>query len=80
MKVRVLVFGHYRDVLPEPVELDMPMGSTAREVAAELSKMNILLRTLVDHCRVAINEEYSSMNAVLNHGDEIAFIPPMSGG
>jgi molybdopterin converting factor subunit 1 len=38
---------------------------------------------LGDHTRsisVAVNEEYSRMNAPLHEGDEIAFLPPVSGG
>jgi molybdopterin converting factor small subunit len=28
----------------------------------------------------AVNEEYARMTTVLNDGDEIAFLPPVSGG
>lgn len=38
---------------------------------------------LAHHTRslsVAVNEEYSRMNAALHEGDEVAFLPPVSGG
>ena len=38
---------------------------------------------LADHTRslsVAVNEEYARMNATLRDGDEVAFLPPVSGG
>jgi molybdopterin converting factor small subunit len=29
---------------------------------------------------VAVNADYSRMTAVVNDGDEVAFLPPVSGG
>ena len=80
MKVTVLAFGHYRDLLPEPIQIEVPPGTTPRGVAAQLGSTNAKLAGLDQHCRVAVNEEYSSFDTVLNFGDEVAFIPPMSGG
>ena len=34
----------------------------------------------LDQVKVAVNEEYRSMDHVLAAGDEIVFIPPVSGG
>jgi molybdopterin converting factor small subunit len=30
--------------------------------------------------RVAINQQFASWDALLNSGDELAFLPPISGG
>jgi len=38
---------------------------------------------LADHTRsisVAVNEQYARMSAALHEGDEVAFLPPVSGG
>ena len=35
---------------------------------------------LVDNVLVAVNQEYSSVDAMVNDGDEIAFFPPVTGG
>lgn len=32
------------------------------------------------HCQVAVNQEFAGLDAVVSDGDEVAFIPPMSGG
>lgn len=34
----------------------------------------------LDHAMIAINEEYANTDAVINEGDVVAFIPPVSGG
>ena len=30
--------------------------------------------------RVAVNEEYASLDALVSNGDEVAFFPPVTGG
>lgn len=62
-------------------------SSEARETAAltALDLYNELLQqygfTLaVDQVKVAVNEEYRAMDCALNPGDEVVFIPPVSGG
>ncbi len=34
----------------------------------------------VDQVKVAVNQEYRTMDHVLSGGDEVVFIPPVSGG
>ncbi|WP_164669491.1 molybdopterin converting factor subunit 1 [Virgibacillus doumboii] len=34
----------------------------------------------LDNAMIAVNEEYAPEDAVLNEGDVVAFIPPVSGG
>ena len=80
MKVRVLAFGHYRDILPEPMELTMSQGAIARDVAELLGASDARLLPLGTHCRVAVNAEYAHFETLLHDGDEVVFIPPMSGG
>lgn len=36
--------------------------------------------TNLDHVMIAVNEEYSREDTVLQKGDVVAFIPPVSGG
>ncbi|WP_099157204.1 molybdopterin converting factor subunit 1 [Virgibacillus ndiopensis] len=34
----------------------------------------------LDHAMVAINEEYATEDVLIENGDVVAFIPPVSGG
>ena len=54
-------------------------AKTPRELYAELreSRGFSLEETQI---RVAVNGEFSALDNTLNEGDEIAFIPPVSGG
>ena len=56
---------------------------TAAETAAELyeqlrQKHGFSLRA--DQVKVAVNEEYRPLDYALSAGDEVVFIPPVSGG
>jgi molybdopterin converting factor subunit 1 len=58
----------------------VPDGSTAGDAWQELA---VEFPALADHTRsisVAVNEEYARMSAALHDGDEVAFLPPVSGG
>lgn len=35
---------------------------------------------LLDNLLIAVNQEYTSEDTVLNDGDELAFFPPVTGG
>ena len=55
-------------------------GSTAGDAWQALV---VEFPALADHTRslsVAVNEEYARMSAALRDGDEVAFLPPVSGG
>ncbi|WLV25540.1 molybdopterin converting factor subunit 1 [Aciduricibacillus chroicocephali] len=54
------------------------IGMTVEEMCEKyLVKLNL---PSLDKAMTAINEEYAPGSAVLNSGDVVAFIPPVSGG
>jgi molybdopterin synthase catalytic subunit len=80
--VRVLVrlFASYREAAGRGhFDLELPPGSTVRDVIARIVKEHPLIaegRQVV----VARNREYADLDTPLAGGDEIALIPPVSGG
>src|ERR1700761_8155583 len=76
MQVRVLLFAGLRERAgASSVELDLPEGALVRDA---LERM----RAVADGVPVvmAINQEYAAADAPLHAGDELALIPPVSGG
>jgi molybdopterin converting factor small subunit len=58
---------------------EMPEGTTTSDVLGRVREMNkTKLSTLP--IRVAVNQEYVTGDVVLKNDDEIALIPPVSGG
>lgn len=81
MRVNVLYFGILKDLFAlrhEP--LDLPDGATIEALLsllrARTSKQSEVWRTLA----VAVNREYADPATVLHEGDEVALLPPVSGG
>ncbi len=81
LSVTVHLFGHYADfVCGEPVQLTVSAGATVRDVAVLLAKRDDRLASLIDHCRFAVDEEYSTLDCLIKDGCIVAALPPMSGG
>lgn len=75
---KVLFFAHLRDAVGEDFLKWDAAGKTISELKAELMGKYDLPR--LETVMTAINEEFASNDEVIQDGDEIAFIPPVSGG
>jgi molybdopterin synthase catalytic subunit len=62
------------------LKLDLPPGATAADAAERLFADHPSLSWLRRVARPAVNLEYVSWEHPLTDGDEVAFIPPVSGG
>ena len=81
MKVSVVLFASYREaVASSSVEIDLPGGATVGDLVREMADRYPALPQ--DHGRIvaAVNEEYRPHDFPLTSGDEVALIPPVSGG
>ena len=76
MQVRVRLFAGLRERAGAgELELELPDGALVRDALHQV-------RTLTEGVPVvmAVNQEYAGEDAVLRGGDELALIPPVSGG
>jgi molybdopterin converting factor subunit 1 len=81
MQVRVLFFGVLKDIVGCAEEtLEVPPQSTVGNVYESFSRRFETLRDKRPSILFARNREFSSAEAVLSENDEIAFLPPVSGG
>lgn len=79
MKVQIRAFAGVRELLGADVlELDLPAGTTVAALKEHLSARHPDLRKL--RFTSAVNRDYADATRVLQEGDEVAFIPPISGG
>jgi molybdopterin converting factor subunit 1 len=79
MRVHVLYFGVLRDRLDgREAWLELREGATVGDV------LNVYRERLADFAwdsiAVAVNQEYAKTDVVLKDGDEVALLPPVSGG
>lgn len=81
MRVRLLVFGVLKDLIPEQSgELDLPDGATVGTLLNHFRQHAPDHSTLWSSLAVAVNREYVTAAHPLSDGDEVALLPPVSGG
>ena len=81
MTVTVLLFAAARERVGErQVTLEVGDVATVGGMKEELGRRFPALSDLGSVVSVAVNEEYSPDDSVLRVGDEIAVLPPVSGG
>ena len=77
----MLFFAHLQDVAGRHEEtVSLSDGATVQTAALELEKRAPGFQPLLDHVRVAVNAEFADADTPLHEGDEVAWMPPMSGG
>jgi molybdopterin converting factor subunit 1 len=81
MRVTVRLFARLRDIagsseLTREVGTKATIGSVWRELVAEFPELEGYGRSI----STALNADYARMEQTVREGDEIAFLPPVSGG
>jgi molybdopterin synthase catalytic subunit/molybdopterin converting factor small subunit len=81
MRVRILTFGILKDLVPETTgHLDLPDGSTVAGLLHACRSSIAGHEALWSSIAVAVNREYATAAHLLHDGDEVALLPPVSGG
>ena len=81
MRVTVQLFARLRELAGRSdVECDVPAGATIRDVWSAVASRYPTLAPFGSSVSCARNEDFARMEAPVADGDEIAFLPPVSGG
>lgn len=81
MEVHVLLFAQLKDRIGAgEIALRLPTGSTGRDLQEVLGRGTPEARPLLEVSRLAVGQEYVSWDHPLRESDEVAVIPPVSGG
>lgn len=81
MQVNVCLFARAREAYGRAQDVvDLPADATPAECFALLTQRSPALAALRPSLLVAVNEQYVAWDGDLRQGDEVAFIPPVSGG
>lgn len=77
----VRLFARLREIAGAPeLRIDVPHGATVRDVWTALTGRHPGLEPYGGSISCAVNEDYARMTARLDDGDDVAFLPPVSGG
>ena len=81
MRIRVLLFGQLKDIVGRNEEnLELAAGTSVSELMARYSEQFPRFKPLAGSIACSVNREYAGASVVLREGDEVGFLPPVSGG
>lgn len=81
MHVTVRLFARLRDIVgAAQLTRELPADATGLLLWNVLVDEHEALAAYRDSVSIAVNAEYAKMNRRLADGDEVAFLPPVSGG
>lgn len=81
MRVTIRLFARVRDIVgASDLQREVADGTTLRGVWEAMVRDFPGLERYSSSISGAVNEEYARLDARVNDGDEVAFLPPVSGG
>ncbi|MDE2816683.1 MAG: MoaD/ThiS family protein [Chloroflexota bacterium] len=81
VSITLRLFAVFRETLGSgTLTQEVPAGTTVGEVLDRLIAENAALAGTRAAVSFSVNRSYASADTVLHAGDEVAFIPPVSGG
>jgi molybdopterin synthase sulfur carrier subunit len=81
MQFTVKLFAVARDLAgAAELKIDVPAHANVAALRAALRQRVPALAPLLTHMRIAVNSRYAADDESLNPDDEVAIIPPVSGG
>lgn len=81
MKVRVKMFASFRDIVgAKEEELEIQEGTTVQSLLDAYIERFPEMARFKDHIILSVNKEYGAAGLELKDGDEVSFLPPVSGG
>jgi molybdopterin converting factor subunit 1 len=81
MTLNIHLFARARELAgAERVSVDLPPGSTVAALHALLAAMFPAMASLLERSAIAVNHDSADAGQVIDDGDEVAVIPPVSGG
>ena len=81
MRVRVLFFGMLKDLAGKPDDtLELREGATVSDVLGYCESQIPRLKNVMPSLAIAVNQHYAGAETALKSGDEVALLPPVSGG
>lgn len=81
--ITIRLFAIYKEkAMAEKIEIDLEKSITVRDLLKIIKERIPAIKDLVMEGKgmVAVNHEVAKPDTIVNDGDEVALIPPVSGG
>jgi molybdopterin converting factor subunit 1 len=81
VRVTIRLFARLRELIGAgELAREVPQGATVRTVWDSLVREYPAIAPYSESLSCAVNVEYARMTTAVSDGDEVAFLPPVSGG
>jgi len=81
MRVHILFFGMLKDLVGKSCEwIELRDGAKAADVLAHYQSEIPRMKESMASLAVAVNQQYAGLETALKADDEVALLPPVSGG
>ena len=81
MRVDVRLFAAIREKAGiDAFELELPQHATVEQARVMIAERYPSVASMLASAASAVNRDYATMETELHDGDELALIPPVSGG
>ncbi len=80
MNIRVLCFGRLRDIIAAEIVAELPASATVADLWQSLRSQYPALAPYDGAIAIAVNQSFATSATTLSPGDEVALLPPVSGG
>ena len=80
MHLRVFCFGRLREILASEIVAELPSPATVADLWSILRQQYPELAAYDGAVAIAVNQSFAALSTALEPGDEIALLPPVSGG
>jgi molybdopterin converting factor subunit 1 len=79
--VNVLYFAGAKDAAGVRMEsIELPKNTSVKELLSNLSLMHPKIRDMLNISQISVNYKVVDKGIILCDGDEVAILPPISGG
>ena len=81
MKISVKLYASFREIVGKKEEdVDLPEGTTVQGLLDDYVRRFPQMDRFREHIILSVNKEYGHPTRKLKEGDEVSFLPPVSGG
>ena len=81
MQIRILLFGVLKDLVGRSTDVvDLPEGTRVKDLLSHYVRQAPRIGAILPSIACSVNEEYAATDRELSAGDEVALLPPVSGG
>ncbi len=81
MMIKLKPFAFFRQALgASDLQYEIRAGATAKDLLDDIISRHPSLEKSRDHVIITINKQAVHLDALLSEGDEVAILPPVSGG